>query len=95
MSPENSPPDNWVGDLNASYSLGPGFLIPDWKVKMNVSTSNQKRLTYNTVGILRGSMEDGKNCFLPVAFPLNNYGVVGYYLFTHLISVEWAGTRKC
>ena len=61
MSPENSPPEDWVGNLNASYSLGPGFINPRWKVKMNVSTSNQKRLTYNTIGILRGSIEDGTN----------------------------------
>lgn len=60
MSPTNPPPNEWVGDLNASYSLGPGFLNPEWKVKMNISTTNQKRTVYNTIGILRGSVEDGK-----------------------------------
>ena len=64
MSPENSPPEDWVGNLNASYSLGPGFINPRWKVKMNVRTRNQKRLTYNSIGILRGSIEDGTNYIL-------------------------------
>jgi len=31
----------------------------NWKVRMNISTTNQKRMTYNTIGILRGSIEDG------------------------------------
>lgn len=26
---------------------------------MNISTTNQKKMTYNTIGILRGSIEDG------------------------------------
>lgn len=60
MSPENDPPTNWKGDLNASYSLGPLPLIPGWKVRMNISTIKQKRMIYNTIGILRGALEDGR-----------------------------------
>jgi len=75
MSPENLPPENWVGDLNASYSLGPGFINPRWKVKMNVTTKNQKRLTYNTIGILLGSIEDGTTNLFSIVQVL-------YYIFT-------------
>lgn len=60
ISPENPAPAAWVGQLNASYSLGPKLLNPDWKVRINVSTTNEMRRTYNTIGILRGSVEDGK-----------------------------------
>ena len=63
MSPENPVPDSWVGGLNATYSLGPNPLNPGWRVKMNISTTNQKRVTYNTIGILRGSVEDGMEVY--------------------------------
>lgn len=59
ISPENSAKPEWVGDLNASYSLGPNPLNPGWKVKMNISTSNKRSVIYDTIGILRGSVEDG------------------------------------
>ena len=59
MSPENPAPAEWVGLLNATYSLGPRLLNPNWKVRINVSTTNERRKIYNTIGILRGSVEDG------------------------------------
>lgn len=62
MSSENPAPEGWVGKLNTTYNLGPNLLNPEWKVKINVSTTNQMRTIYNTIGILRGSEEDGKNC---------------------------------
>ena len=59
MGSDNPPPPNWIGDLNATYNLGPKLFNSKWKVRLNVSTTNQKKITYNTIGILRGSMEDG------------------------------------
>ena len=59
ISPENPAPSTWIGDLNATYNLGPNMINANWKVRMNISTTNQKRMTYNTIGILRGSIEDG------------------------------------
>jgi len=61
ISPENPPPAAWVGKLDAPYNLGPTPLNPGWKVRVDVSTTNEMRRTYNTIGILRGSVEDGKS----------------------------------
>lgn len=59
LSSENPAPPEWVGSLNTSYNLGPKLVNPGWKVRINVSTTNQIRTTYNTIGILRGSVEEG------------------------------------
>lgn len=60
ISPDNPAPADWIGDLNATvYNLGPKLLNPNLKVRLNVSTANQKRTIYNTIGILRGSEEPG------------------------------------
>lgn len=59
MSQDNPAPDGWVGHLDAPYNLGPGLRYPGWTVKMNISTRNEQRTIYNTIGILRGSVEDG------------------------------------
>lgn len=61
LSPENPAPAKWVGKLNAPYRLGPNLLNPGWKVVLNVSMVNERRTIYNTIGILRGSLEDGKH----------------------------------
>ena len=60
MGSDNPPPPNWIGDLNATYNLGPKLMNTNWKVRMNISTTNQKKTIYNTIGILRGSEEPGK-----------------------------------
>ena len=59
MSSVSPTPIEWVGNLNAAYNLGPSLINPGWKVRINVSTTNQVRTIYNTIGILRGSIEDG------------------------------------
>ena len=46
---------------------------------MNISTTNEKRVTYNTIGILRGSVEDGKRWHLLTNFIFYIY----YWLFIH------------
>lgn len=71
ISPENPPPAAWVGKLDAPYNLGPTPLNPGWNVRINVSTDNEMRRTYNTIGILRGSVEDGKS--------RNRNGMKGYH----------------
>jgi Zn-dependent M28 family amino/carboxypeptidase len=55
MSSLNPAPSQWIGTLDVKYNLGP--LQSGWKVKLNISTSNQMRTIYNTIGILRGSIE--------------------------------------
>ena len=61
ISDENPPPPEWVGNLDAPYNLGPTPFRLGWEVRINVSTTNEMRRTYNTIGILRGSVEDGKS----------------------------------
>ena len=56
---DNPGKSDWIGHLNATYNLGPKLINPNWKVRLNVSTTNQKRTIYNTIGILRGSEEPG------------------------------------
>ena len=59
ISPENSAPSKWVGKMDAPYSLGPNLRNPGWRVRLDVSTVNERRTTFNTIGILKGSLEDG------------------------------------
>lgn len=59
ISPENSAPTKWIGKMDAPYSLGPSLRNPGWRVRLDVSTVNERRTTFNTIGILRGSVEDG------------------------------------
>jgi len=58
---EGNPARNdWKGDLDAPYNLGPG-LKNNFTVKMEVYTSNKMVTTYNTIGIIRGEVEPGIN----------------------------------
>ena len=59
ISPENSAPSKWIGKLEAPYNIGPNLRNVGWKLRLNVSTKNEIRTTFNTIGILRGSVEDG------------------------------------
>lgn len=63
ISPENEAPSSWEGKLEAPYNLGPNLRYPGWKVRVDVSVTNQMRVIYNTIGILRGSIEKGQNTF--------------------------------
>ncbi|XP_063958983.1 N-acetylated-alpha-linked acidic dipeptidase 2-like [Lytechinus pictus] len=50
-------PADWQGNIqNLTYKLGPGF-TGGRTVKLEVNTRNEERLTYNTIGIIRGSLE--------------------------------------
>lgn len=60
ISPDNVAPSKWIGKMNAPYNLGPFLRYPGWKIRLDVSTKNQVRTIFNTIGILRGSIEDGK-----------------------------------
>lgn len=59
ISPENVAPSKWMGKMDVPYNLGPNMRYPGWKIRLDVSTNNQIRTTFNTIGILRGSIEDG------------------------------------
>ncbi|XP_046454638.1 glutamate carboxypeptidase 2-like [Daphnia pulex] len=51
-------PDQWQGDLEPVYSLGPGFKYGDgWKLEMDMQTANKLVTTYNTIGMLYGQEE--------------------------------------
>ncbi|XP_046656100.1 N-acetylated-alpha-linked acidic dipeptidase 2-like [Daphnia pulicaria] len=64
ISPENSAPTKWIGKMDAPYSLGPSLRNPGWRVRLDVSTVNERRTTFNTIGILRGSVEDDRYVLL-------------------------------
>ncbi|XP_030854933.1 N-acetylated-alpha-linked acidic dipeptidase 2 isoform X2 [Strongylocentrotus purpuratus] len=50
-------PDEWQGNIhNLTYNLGPGY-VGGRTVKLEVNTHNEERFTYNTIGIIRGSIE--------------------------------------
>lgn len=54
-------PEEWQGELNSTYYLGPGFQA-DRKVKLHVRTSNKIATIHNTIGIIYGDVEPGKLC---------------------------------
>ncbi|XP_071510701.1 N-acetylated-alpha-linked acidic dipeptidase 2-like [Diadema antillarum] len=50
-------PDGWAGNIQGlEYKLGPG-LTSGRTVKLEVNTHNEVRMVFNTVGVIRGSME--------------------------------------
>ncbi|KAJ8256757.1 hypothetical protein COCON_G00189090 [Conger conger] len=60
------PPNNWKGDLNVSYSIGPGFTtgFTTQKVRMNIHTNNQVTRIYNVIGKIRGAVEPDRYVIL-------------------------------
>lgn len=49
--------DEWQGGMNVTYRFGDEFIVPGWKAHIKISTSNQNATTYNTIGVIRGSVE--------------------------------------
>ena len=70
LSTENPAPAEWQGNLNVTYHLGPNFASPGWKIRLQVLTSNKMGVIHNTIGILRGSEEDGSHTFRRHLFSL-------------------------
>ncbi|XP_064157733.1 N-acetylated-alpha-linked acidic dipeptidase 2 [Anguilla rostrata] len=60
------PPNNWKGDLNVSYRIGPGFTagFTTQKVRMNIHTNNQVTRIYNVIGKIRGAVEPDRYVIL-------------------------------
>ncbi|KAJ8368083.1 hypothetical protein SKAU_G00081110 [Synaphobranchus kaupii] len=60
------PPNNWKGDLNISYRIGPGFTaeFTTQKVRMNIHTNNQVTRIYNVIGKIRGAVEPDRYVIL-------------------------------
>ncbi|XP_071990197.1 N-acetylated-alpha-linked acidic dipeptidase 2-like isoform X2 [Engystomops pustulosus] len=52
-------PSSWKGNLNVSYSIGPGFIgtHSTEQVRMHVYTNNQVNRIYNVIGTIRGAVE--------------------------------------
>uniref|UniRef100_A0A8C9VRE3 Glutamate carboxypeptidase 2 n=1 Tax=Scleropages formosus TaxID=113540 RepID=A0A8C9VRE3_SCLFO len=60
------PPNNWKGDLNVSYRIGPGFAdgLANRKVRMNIHTINRVTRIYNVIGKIRGAVEPDRYIIL-------------------------------
>ncbi|XP_014663575.1 PREDICTED: N-acetylated-alpha-linked acidic dipeptidase 2-like [Priapulus caudatus] len=50
-----APPAEWKGGLNISYNIRD--TTANWKVEMLITTSNIQKVIYNTIGMIRGSVE--------------------------------------
>ncbi|XP_039258717.2 putative N-acetylated-alpha-linked acidic dipeptidase [Styela clava] len=52
-------PKDWQGRLNITYRLGPGFTSEhaESKIKMHVNTRNERAITHNVIGYIRGTVE--------------------------------------
>nr|XP_039260069.1 putative N-acetylated-alpha-linked acidic dipeptidase [Styela clava] len=53
-------PEEWKGSLNITYRLGPGFvgeLNNTGKIKMHITTKNERAITHNIFGYIRGEVE--------------------------------------
>ncbi|KAM4701184.1 N-acetylated-alpha-linked acidic dipeptidase 2-like isoform 2-T2 [Discoglossus pictus] len=61
-----SPPDNWKGNLNVPYNIGPGFLKDSStkKVKMHVHSYNEVTRIYDVIGKIRGALEPDRYIIL-------------------------------
>lgn len=64
ISPENPAPTKWGGKMDAPYNIGPNLRYPGWKIRLDVSIANERRTTFNTIGILKGSVEDDRYVLL-------------------------------
>lgn len=52
-------PDDWQGDLNLTYHLGPELQEVGWTIKLEVHTKNTPVTIYNVVAVMWGSEEPG------------------------------------
>ena len=53
-------PDAWKGSIpGVTYKLGGSFIASELSVKVHVTTHNVRRRTYNVIGYLNGSIEQG------------------------------------
>lgn len=53
-------PDDWQGNLNLTYHLGPGLQEAGWTVKVEVHTRNVPTIIYDVVAVMWGSEEPGE-----------------------------------
>ncbi|XP_077987706.1 N-acetylated-alpha-linked acidic dipeptidase 2-like [Glandiceps talaboti] len=57
--------EEWRGKIDGvTYKYGPGLENTDHHVKISVYTSNDRRTTYNTIGMIRGSVEPDRYVIL-------------------------------
>nr|XP_004661942.2 N-acetylated-alpha-linked acidic dipeptidase 2 [Jaculus jaculus]XP_045001733.1 N-acetylated-alpha-linked acidic dipeptidase 2 [Jaculus jaculus] len=61
-----APDKSWIGALNVSYNIGPGFIESESsrKVRMHVHNTNQITRIYNVIGTIRGSVEPDRYVIL-------------------------------
>ncbi|KAG8453051.1 hypothetical protein GDO86_004748 [Hymenochirus boettgeri] len=61
------PPDNsWIGGLNVSYNLGPGYNGSHItkKIRMQIHTYSEIRRVYNVIGSIKGAVEPDRYVIL-------------------------------
>lgn len=53
------PPAEWIGGLNVTYRLGPGFLVPNnnEKLKLEVKNEFHRSKIFNVIGVIYGKYE--------------------------------------
>ena len=61
-------PEEWRGELDVDYFLGPELKYPKWKIRMEILTSNKMATIYNTIGILEGQEEPGNQTAIDYVF---------------------------
>lgn len=69
-------PDDWQGDLNTTYHLGPGLQEVGWTVKLEVHTRNVRTTIYNVVAVMWGSEEPGECCWCMVGVKMEGLFIV-------------------
>ncbi|KAF7488588.1 N-acetylated-alpha-linked acidic dipeptidase 2 [Sarcoptes scabiei] len=47
----------WIGKLNVTYRLGPGFRSPTQQLRMVINNRLVEKVIYNVIGVLDGSVE--------------------------------------
>ncbi|XP_072013141.1 putative N-acetylated-alpha-linked acidic dipeptidase [Amphiura filiformis] len=57
-------PNDWRGNLNITYRLGPGFTNTNRKVKLSVHSSREQRTVYNVIGTITGKTEPDRYVIL-------------------------------
>lgn len=57
-------PPEWQGGLNVTYKLGPGFLKNEFSLNLDVNNQNAHTITYNVVGVIKGSVEPDRYVML-------------------------------
>ncbi|CAH1792636.1 unnamed protein product [Owenia fusiformis] len=68
-------PEGWTGNINTTYRLGPN-MINNRTVKLTVNNKNERRTIYNTIGIIKGSVEPDRYIIIGNHRDAWNFGAI-------------------